>query len=68
MIVAKELAIEIFERHYNAEKVIMDDDAAQKAALVTINYMIEMLKYHGCDMGKYTLLDLTETKRQIKEI
>lgn len=68
MIVAKELAIEIFERHYNAEKVIMDDEAAQKAALVTINYMIEMLKYHGCDMGKYTLLDLTETKRQIKEI
>jgi len=68
MIIAKELAIEIFEKHYNAEKVIMDNDAAQKAALVTIDYMIEMLKYHGCDMGKYTLLDLTETKRQIKEL
>jgi len=46
----------------------MDNETAKKAALVTINYMIEMLKYHGCDMGKYTLLDLKGARKQIEEL
>ena len=62
---AKEFAIEIFERHFRAEKFLIDDESAKNAAIVTIDCMIDMLVYHGCDIGKYSLLLLTETRQHL---
>jgi hypothetical protein len=41
---------------------------AKKCTLIAIESMIDMLKYYGTDIGKYTLLDLCNAKEKIKNL
>lgn len=62
----EEMAREIVIKMQFQKEPIMFEQA-KYCALVHIDSMIDMLKYHGTDIGeKYSLLGLTKTKEAIR--
>ena len=80
----KEKAKELFEKFYlcmpfkdvkltscdeNPELIIdMEKLSAKQCALISVNEVLEIIRYHGTDIGKHSLLFWQQVKTEIEAL
>ena len=64
----KTKAADLVSKFLESDKMVFNIEGAKECALIAVDEILDIIRYHGTDIGKHSLLFWQEVKQEIKNL
>lgn len=64
----KTKAADLVSKFFESDKMVFNIEGAKECALIAVDEILDIIRYHGTDIGKHSLLFWQEVKQEIKNL